>query len=226
MLRTRWKLGRHCTKGMKWQYKKRNILNRCYPRFQEPVIKLQNLSMAILDMFTLSNQFWVAQYLFLFNESKARGFSLTSRGFVVFFRWISLKLIHYWQLTLDNRLSLHIIYSRSCLQALWLSVWMSIEDFPFGLVRCLWQGQCCASFEMGTAMSSIQRLFSNKITPLIIQPLSPPPISSSPTSVAAAQDDYNNEELHLRETAIIGLGTIHYSSMERQYATSEIHLDP
>ena len=72
---------------------------------------------------------------------------------------------------------------------------------------------------MGTKISILQQLFSNKIAPLIIIQV-PVPIDLITTGNYQDEDEVLNYE-----TAVIGLGTVHSSSMERQYATSENHLE-
>ena len=70
--------------------------------------------------------------------------------------------------------------------------------------------QVCVA--MGGKISFLQQLFSNKIAPLIIQV--PGPIDIMTTG------NYQDGNGEFCEAAVI-VGTVHSSSMERQYATSE-----
>jgi hypothetical protein len=64
---------------------------------------------------------------------------------------------------------------------------------------------------MGSSVSTVQKLFSNKISPF---PLTP----TARMTLALGHDD------GLRETAVVEINPIQSTSMERQYATLENYL--
>jgi hypothetical protein len=102
---------------------------------------------------------------------------------------------------------------------------MATEMCSFGFT----EKKLCASFRMGVSMSLLQKIFSNKITPLIqAPPISQeviPQVTASAPSVVNIRDPIEYHDSYLfHETTDIGIATIHSSSMERQYATSENHL--
>jgi hypothetical protein len=80
---------------------------------------------------------------------------------------------------------------------------------------------------MGATMSLLQKIFSKKITPLIQAPAvaqeAMPQVTTSAAPSVNIRDPIEDQRFH--ETTGIEPGTLYSSSMERQYATSENHLE-